>query len=184
MVKKSAIPSDYIMYLQESNYNIGAENDPKTFSQAISCREFKLWHNIMKEEMDSKVFNKVWDLVELPNGSRDIGCKWVYKTKRDSLGNIERYKARLMAKGFTQREEIYYIETFSPVSKKDSLYVIMALVAHFDVKLHQMDVKMTFLNGELKEEVYIKQIEGFSSTVGKHLVCKLKKSIYELKQAS
>ena len=100
------------------------------------------------------------------------------------MGNIERHKARLVAKGFNQREGIDYTETFSPVSKKDSLQIIMALVAHFDFDLHQMDVKTKFLNGNLEEEVYMKQPEGFSSSEGEHLFCKLKKSIYGLKQAS
>lgn len=98
--------------------------------------------------------------------------------------NIERYKARLVAKGFTQKEGIDYTETFSPVSKKDSLRIILALVTYFDMELHQMDVKTTFLSGELEEEVYMKQPEGFFSSDGEHLVCKLKKSIYGLKQAS
>ena len=180
--RKSAIPSDYIVYLQETD--IGVENDPETFSQAISCNESELWYNAMKDELDSMKSNEVWDLVELPKGVQAIGCKWVYKTKRDSLGNIERYKARLVGKGFTQKEGIDYTETFSPVSKKDSLRIILALVAHLDLELQQMDVKTTFLNGDLEEEVYMKQPEGFSSREGEHLVCKLKKSIYGLKQAS
>eukprot|EP00253_Pinus_taeda_P026433 PITA_26433 len=118
----------------------------------------------MKEEMNSIKSNEVWDLVEFPNGAKAIGCKWVFKTKKDSLGNIERYKARLIAKGFTQKEGIDYTETFSHVSKKDSLRVIMALVAHFDLELQQMDVKMDFLNGDVEEEVYMKQPEGFPSS--------------------
>ena len=100
-VRKSAIPNDYIVYLQECEYNVGAENDPETFSQAMSCNKSNLWYNAMKDEMDSMASNGVWDLVELPNGVKAIGCKWVFKTKKDSLGNIERYKARLVAKGFT-----------------------------------------------------------------------------------
>ena len=182
--KRSAIPSDYVVYLQESDYNIGAENDPESFSQAMSCKELELWYNAMKDEMNSMRCNDVWDLVELPNGAKAIGCKWVFKTKKDSLGNIDRYKARLVAKGFTQKEGIDYTETFSPVSKKDSLRIILALVAHFDLELQQMDVKTAFLNGELEEEVYMKQPEGFPSSDGEQLVCKLKKSIYGLKQAS
>ncbi|RVW23780.1 Retrovirus-related Pol polyprotein from transposon TNT 1-94 [Vitis vinifera] len=182
--KRSAIPSNYVVYLQESDYNIGAENDPESFSQAMSCKESKLWYNSMKDEMSSMKCNDVWDLVELPNGAKAIGCKWVFKTKKDSSGNIERYKARLVAKGFTQKEGIDYTETFSPVSKKDSLRIILALVAHFDLELQQMDVKTTFLNGELEEKVYMKQPEGFPSSDGEQLVCKLKKSIYGLKQAS
>uniref|UniRef100_A0A2N9GN46 CCHC-type domain-containing protein n=1 Tax=Fagus sylvatica TaxID=28930 RepID=A0A2N9GN46_FAGSY len=149
--KRSAIPDDYVVYLQESDYNIGAENDPEFFSQAMSCKESELWYNAMKEEMNSMKSNGVWDLVELPNGVKAIGCKWVFKTKKDSLGNIERYKARLVAKGFTQKEGIDYTKTFSPY---------------------------------LEEEVYMKQPEGFPSSDGEQLVCKLKKSIYGLKQAS
>ena len=89
-----------------------------------------------------------------------------------------------MAKGFTQKESIDYKDTFSPVSKKDSLRIIMALVAHFDLELHQMDVKTAFLNGNLDEDIYMEQPEGFTKKENEHLVCKLKKSIYGLKQAS
>ncbi|WJZ86369.1 hypothetical protein VitviT2T_005829 [Vitis vinifera] len=138
----------------------------------------------MKDEMSSMRCNDVWDHVELPNDAKVIGCKWVFKTKKDSLGNTERYKAKLVAKGFTQKKGIDYTETFSPVSKKDSLHIILTLVAYFDLELQQMDVKTAFLNEELEEEVYMKQPEGFPSSDGEKLVCKLKKSIYGLKQAS
>ena len=80
------------MYLQELDYNIGAENDPETFSQAMSSKESKSWYNAMKEEMNSMASNRVWDLVEFRDGVKAIGCKWVFKTKKDSLGNIERHK--------------------------------------------------------------------------------------------
>ncbi|KAK4408777.1 Retrovirus-related Pol polyprotein from transposon TNT 1-94 [Sesamum angolense] len=151
-VKKSAISSDYIVYLQESDFDIGLENDPTSFSQAMSSENFNLWHNAMKEEIASMDKNQVWELTKLPEGAKHVGCKWVYKTKRNPSGKIERYKARLVAKGYTQKEGIDYRETLSPVSKKDSFRIIMALVAHFDLELHQMDVKTAFLNGDLEEE--------------------------------
>ena len=98
----------------------------------------------MKDEISSMASNGVWDLVELPNGAKSIEYKWVFKLKKDSLGNIERYKVRLVAKGFTQSEGINYKGTFSPISKNDSFFIIIALVAHFDLKLQQMDVKKGF----------------------------------------
>jgi hypothetical protein len=137
----------------------------------------------MNDELKSMDQNKVWDIVELPEGYKIVGCKWVFKTKRDSKGNIEQYKARLVAKGFTQKEGIDYKETFSHVSN-GSLRIIMALVAHYDLELHQMDVKTAFLNGNLENVVYMDQPEGFSLNEKEHMVCKLNKSIYGLKQAS
>jgi len=138
----------------------------------------------MKDELNSMAQNCVWDLVEIPEGYKRVGCKWVFKTKRDSHGNIERCKARLVAKGFTQKDGIDYKETFSPVSKKDSFRIIMALVAHYDLELRQMDVKTAFLNGDLEDDVYMDQPVGFIEEGKKHVVCKLKKSIYGLKQVS
>jgi len=111
-VRKIVIPSDYIVYLQESNYNFGTKNDPETFDQAMSCNESNLWYNAMKDKMNSMQSNKVWNLVELSNGVKDIGIKWVFKTKKDSLGIIERYKARLVAKGFTPKKESISLRLF------------------------------------------------------------------------
>jgi hypothetical protein len=88
------------------------------------------WFNAMKEEMAK---NQVWDLVDLPKGVVAIGCKWVYKTKTDASDNVEQYKTRLVAKGFTQNEGIDYHETFSQISKNDSIRIIMALIVHFDL---------------------------------------------------
>jgi hypothetical protein len=104
--------------------------------------------------------------------------------KYDSKGNVEKFKARLMAKGFMQREEVDYNEIFSPVSYKDSFRIIMALVTHYDLELHQMDVKTTFLNGDLYENVYLAQSKGFVVEGKENMRCHLKKFIYELKQAS
>ena len=110
--------------------------------------------------MKSMEDNDVWDLIELPKGSKPIGCKWIFKTKRGSNGNVERYKARLVAKGFTQKEGIDYKETLSPISTKDFFRTIMALVAHFDLELHQMDIKTAFLNGNIDETIYMVQPEN------------------------
>ena len=93
--------------------------------------------------------------VKSPKGIKLIGCKWIFKTKRDSKGNIVRYKARLVAKGFTQKEDIDYKETFSLVSSKDSFRIIMTLVAHYDLELHQMDVKTAFLDSNIDETIYM-----------------------------
>jgi hypothetical protein len=126
--------------------------------------------------------NNVWDLEPILKGAKTVGCKWVYKTKY--LGNIERFKARHVAKGFTQREGIDYNETFSRVSCKNFFRIIMALVAHCDLELHQMDVKMAFLNGDLEKKFYMAQLKGFVVEGKDRMGCRLKKSIYGLKQAS
>ncbi|RVW24034.1 Retrovirus-related Pol polyprotein from transposon TNT 1-94 [Vitis vinifera] len=182
--KRPAISNDCEVYLNECDYDVGLESDPTSYDQAINSENSTLWLYAMEEELKSMKDNEVWDLVELPKGIKTIGCKWIFKTKHDSKGNVERYKVRLVAKGYTQKEGIDYKETFSPISKKDSLRIVMALVAHFDLELHQMDVKTAFLNGDLHEEVYMDPPEGFQDKGKAHMVCKLKKSIYGLKQAS
>ncbi|KAD3067741.1 hypothetical protein E3N88_35621 [Mikania micrantha] len=175
---------DFVTYLHETEFDLGKVDDPTTFKDAMNCDQSTQWLDAMKDELKSMKTNNVWTLTELPTGAKPVGCKWVYKTKLDPNGNIERYKARLVAKGYTQREGIDYQETFSPVSRKDSLRIVMALVAHFDLELHQMDVKTAFLNGDLHEDVFMKQPEGFEPKGKEHMVCKLNKSIYGLKQAS
>jgi len=110
--------------------------------------------------------------VEFPEGCKRVGCKWVFKTKRDSQGNIECYKARLVAKDFTQKDGIDYKEIFLPVSRKDSFRIIMTLIAHYDLELHQMDVKIVFLNKDLEEDIYMGQPVGFTREGKEHMVCK------------
>jgi hypothetical protein len=154
-LKKSPIPNDYEVYNSEE-VHIGG--DPASFQEAMMSRpDASKWQKAMEDEMRSMSANKVWDLEEIPKGARLVGCKWVYKVKYDSEGNIEKYKGRLVAKGFTQREGIDYNGMFSPVSCKYSFRIAMALVAHYDLELHQMDVKTTFPNEDLYEEVYMTQ---------------------------
>ena len=119
-----------------------------------------------------------------PKGVKTVGWKWVYKTKYDFKRNVKRFKARLVTKGFTQREGIDYNETFSLVSCKDSFRIIIALVAHYDLELYHMDVKMAFLNGDLYENVYMAQPKDFVVEAKERIGCRLQKSIYVLKQAS
>ncbi|KAM1443641.1 hypothetical protein ACFX2I_039895 [Malus domestica] len=185
-VRKSTTLADFV-YMTEASENdidLSEFDDPKTFKEAITSSNSKKWLEAMHSELTSMKENGVWELVEQTDAIKPNGCKWVFKTKRDSNGNIERHKARLIAKGFTQREGVDYKETFSPVSTKDAFRVVMAIVAHFDLALHQMDVKTAFLNGDLEEDIYMKQPEGFEVKGREKLVYKLKKSIYGLKQAS
>jgi hypothetical protein len=127
----------------------------------------------MREEYDSLMTNNTWTLVPLPAGRKPVSCKWVFKIKQGANGEVERYKARLVARGFTQTYGVDYNETFAPVTKFASIRYILALAALEDMEIHQMDVKTAFFNGELEEEIYIEQPQGFVHRGGEHLVCKL-----------
>ncbi len=118
----------------------------------------------------------------LPKGRKPISYKWVFKIKHGVHGEVERYKARLVARGFTQTFGVDYNETFAPVAKFVSICCILALAAIEDMEIHQMDVKTAFFNGDLEEEIYMEQPKGFTQE-GEHLVCKLHKSLYGLKQS-
>jgi Reverse transcriptase (RNA-dependent DNA polymerase) len=109
----------------------------------------------MDEVIKSIYDNKVWDIDPLLECVKPISCKWIFKTKNNSEDNVEIYKARLVAKGFTQKEGINFMKTFSHVSTKYSFRIIMALVTHFDIELHQMNVKTAFLNGDIDEYIYM-----------------------------
>jgi hypothetical protein len=136
----------------------------------------------MKEEMDSLVNNHTWDLVQFPIGKRSLQNKWVYKLKEED-GGIERYKDRLVVKGFAKKAGIDFNEIFSPIVKMTSIRTILSLVVVEDLHLEQLDVKTTFLHGDLEEEIYMQQPQGYEVKGKENLVCRLNKSLYGLKQA-
>ena len=135
----------------------------------------------MKEELNALSKNHTWDLVTLPPGKSVVGCKWIYKIKTHSDGSIERYKTRLIAKGFTQKYEIDYEETFAPVARISSVRALLAVAAARKWDLFQMDIKNAFLNGDLSEEVYMQPPYGLS--VESNKVCHIRRTLYGLKQA-
>lgn len=137
----------------------------------------------MNDELKALQDNKTWVLMPLPQGKRPIGCRWVYKVKLRQDGGVERYKARLVAKSYTQQYGVDYQETFSPVAKMTTVRFVLALAANQKWHIQQMDVNNAFLHGDLHEEIYMEPPPGLD-VQGQDVVCKLQKSLYGLKQAS
>eukprot|EP00253_Pinus_taeda_P005970 PITA_05970 len=154
--------------------------EPSNYEEASKSDE---WKAAMHEEMESIYRNHTWDLVELPEGKTPVGCKWLYKPKINADGSVEKFKARLVAKGYSQREGIDFDDTFAPTAKLNTIRMLICLATKHKWKLHQLDVKSAFLNGELKEEIYLVQPPCFVKKGQEHLVCKLHKALYGLKQA-
>ncbi|UYV81486.1 hypothetical protein LAZ67_20001339 [Cordylochernes scorpioides] len=170
-------PQRYI----DAEINIAEGLEPKTYKEAMDSPNAQFWKEAMNEEMNSLTENDVYECTTLPPGQKPIDCKWVLKTKLNSKGEITRYKARLVAKGFAQKKGIDYEETFSPVARHDTIRTLLAIAANEDLKLVHFDIKTAFLYGDLQDQIYIKQPEGFNN--GTDLVWKLKKSLYGLKQS-
>ena len=176
--RKTRLPSRLKDYALMTNIlNIVEPTNYKEASQSDA------WKAAMDEEIESIIRNHTWDLVELPEGKTPIGCKWLYKPKINVDGSIEKLKARLVAKGYSQQEGIDFDDTFSPVAKLNTIRMLISLAKKHKWELHQLDVKSAFLNGELKEEIYLVQPERFVKRGQEHLVCRLKKALYGLKQA-
>jgi hypothetical protein len=133
----------------------GEHHELQTYQETVSGEESELWQKSMDEKMRSLLENSTWELVERPKGVKPIPMKWVYKVKRDTQGNVERYKSRLVAKGFLQKQGVDFEEVYTPVSKHTTLRALLAIVAQQDLELQQLDVKTAFLNGELEEEIYM-----------------------------
>lgn len=137
----------------------------------------------MQAEIDSINNNHTWSLVPLPPGKKAISSRWVYKIKPGNAGSPPRYKARLVARGFEQKDGIDFFETFAPVVRWETIRILIAIATHLNWPIHQLDVLTAFLNGILEEEVYLHQPLGFIARGAEHLVCKLHKALYGLKQS-
>lgn len=168
----------YALMAQED----GLLDEPVSLDQALQQPDSAKWRKAADEELSSLRAHGVYELVKKPQGVQPLENKWVLKRKRGKDGSVERYKARLVAKGFRQREGIDYNEVFAPVARHVTLRVLLAIVATQDLELEQIDVKTAFLNGDLEEEIYMKQPAGYNW--GENIVLKLKKALYGLKQAA
>jgi hypothetical protein len=167
---------DFIIYLMD--------HTPKTIAKAYSSADADYWKEAMRSEMDSIMSNGTWEVVGHPYGCKPVRCKWVIKKKLRPDSTIDKYKGRLVAKGYTQKEGEDFFDTYSPIARLTTIRVLLSLAASHSLLVHQMDVKTTFLNGELKEEIYMDcQPKGFVVKGQEGMVCKLVKSLYGLKQA-
>ncbi|RVW74757.1 Retrovirus-related Pol polyprotein from transposon RE1 [Vitis vinifera] len=179
--------SNYVSNHRLSESNKSFVNQLSTVAIPNSVQEALAdpkWKAAMNEEMKSLQNNETWELVECPPGKKLVGCRWIYTVKYKVDGSIERFKARLVAKGYTQTYGIDYTKTFAPVAKINTVRVLLSLAANLDWPLQQFDVKNVFLHGELSEEVYMDLPPGcMVSEKQCQKVCKLKKSLYGLKQS-
>ncbi|KAI3669699.1 hypothetical protein L6452_41042 [Arctium lappa] len=156
------------------------EEEPRNYKEAARDKK---WIEAMHTEIDAINKNKTWKLATLPDKQKAIGLKWVFKTKRDANGKIIKHKARLVAKGYIQEHGIDYDEVFAPVARMETVRLILTLAAYHEWEVHHLDVKSAFLHGELKEEVYVTQPEGFMKPENENKVYRLVKALYGLKQA-
>jgi len=159
-----------------------AAGDEPTLAQAMKSPDADKWRQAMQEEYLMHLENRTWEIVKLPPGKKAIGSGWVFRVKRNPDGSVERYKGRLVAKGFSQRPGQDYTEVFAPASRSASVRLVLAISAIEDLHLHSVDIFHAFIHDELEEEIYMKQPEGFEE-MGPDYVCKLQRSLYGLKQA-
>ena len=176
--RESKRPQSYECYVALMSSILDSE--PSTYAEVASQQ---CWKDAMMEEYESIMKNDVWEIVSRPDGKSVVTSKWIFKIKHAANGSIEKYKAKFLARGFSQKEGVDYDETFAPVARYTSIRTIIALASAMRLRLHQMDVKTAFLNGEIEEEVHVEQPDGFVVHGKESDVCRLKKALYGLKQA-
>ncbi|KAG8477637.1 hypothetical protein CXB51_031043 [Gossypium anomalum] len=175
--KQKYAEADLVTYALNVAEDIDANQEPSNYSEAVSCEDSEKWMFAMQEEMESLHKNRTWDLVKLSKGKKAVRCKWVFKKKEGTPGVEEpRYKARLVAKGYSQIPGVDFTDVFSPVVKHSSIRALLGIVAMHDLELEQLDVKTVFLHGELEEDIYMQQPEGFYS-LRKGGLCLLAKKV-------
>ena len=172
--------SDDPLDVIQANTAFAAE--PMSYRQLQQHSDKDLWHKACEEEMKAHRLNGTWEIVKLPPGKHAIGSRWFMKVKTNADGSLDRYKARMVAKGYSQCPGFDFKETFAPTVRYSTIRIILAIAALEDLELHSLDISYIYLNGELEEEIYMRQLEGFEIG-GPDYVCKLKKSLYGLKQA-
>ena len=173
-VEKSFGP-DFLTYM--------LEGEPLTYKEAVNSTDGLILKETIKSEIDFILHNHTWKLVNLPSSYKPLSSKWIFKRKRKVDGSIVKYKARLVIKGYKQTEGLNYFDTYYPVTRINSIRMMLAIAALRNLEVHQMDVKTTFLNGDLDDEIYMEQSEGFSTMGQEKKVYKLVKFLYGLKQA-
>jgi hypothetical protein len=154
--------------------------EPKNFNETSKDDH---WVKAMNDELDQIEKNNTWEMVQRHEGKNIIGSKCIFKNKLNEQGQVIRNKARLVYKGYAQIEGLDFGETFLPIARLEAIRMFLVYACHKRFKVYQMDVKSAFRNGDLSEEVYMEQPEGFKLSDNPDLVCKLKKALYGLKQA-
>ena len=159
--------------------------EPRSLAEAKRRPDWPLWEKAIHEELALLQETGTWELTDPPAGANIVGSKWVYRAKKDAAGNVIRYKARLVAQGFSQVPGVDYFDTFAPVAKLASIRAVLAMAAAEDMELHQIDIKGVYLNGELteQEKIFMQQPPGYHAPNSSGKVCRLRKTLYGLKQS-
>jgi hypothetical protein len=159
--------------------------EPRSLAEAKRGPDWLFWEKAIFEELRTLEEAGTWELVDPPSGANIVGSKWVFRVKKDAAGHVVRFKARLVAQGFSQVPGVDYFDTFAPVAKLASIRTVLAMAAELDFELHQIDIKSAYLNGELTkdENIYMKQPPGYPAPNSSGKVCHLLKTLYGLKQS-